>query len=1040
MPDPNDPSAGHEAETDAQYQDLTTPAEPTPRPRPKQILPGYDLGEEDVEATVDVESADGSLGGVDPAGPVANDPEASPGPRPDAEPPANRQAPSPQADHDEAADGRGRGSRSRGRGRGRSGRGKASDDASESSEDSAVAHPPAAADTQQPGEERGTASAPRVDADDATRAEDAAVEPDQESEPANEPGPEPAPASQAAEADSGEPATVRRQGRRRGRGNPADAYAAAHAPDGTQRSAERVMLINYAAGEECRIAVVEDGRLDAFFYERDSVESHVSNIYEGVITNVEPAIQAAFVDFGLEQNGFLHVSDIHPKYFPGSDGSAAEQIGHKTGRKDRPPVEKCFRRGDRVTVQVLKEGLGNKGPTVTSYLSIPGRFLVMMPDTESLGVTRKVEDEDARRRAKQMLKEIDPPKDFGFIVRTAGIGQTKTDIKRDLAYLVRLWKGVQKKRKSIRRTGELYAESDLVIRTLRDVFTPDISRVICDEPASAQRARDFLAVAAPRGKTKVEYYGDAVPLFHRFGVEHQIRNIESREVPLPSGGALVIDPTEALVAIDVNSGKSRRAKDAETNAYQTNQEAVDEIARQLRLRDLGGLVVLDLIDMMQAKHRRSIEQRFKALLKNDRSRTRVGSISQFGMLEMTRQRMRPSFRKSIFRDCVHCDARGYTRSRESVVLDVMRRLRLVLQRADVAAIELTVSPDVAFPLLNDRRGDIARLEERFGKRVLFRVGGQQVDFLQIHATDARGTAVAGDIENDPRTLSPLNEDGLIELGVHEPPPAAADDQPLSEQPPAVSIEELKAKPAALDDAGDLDIELERETGRAKRKRSRGRGNRSGETVSGSRGETEQQARPDHEGAGHAAEPPADPDAAPDAEPEAGISDEAGAESGKKKRRRRRGRRGRGRVEGEPAADNQASPQNAGPDVAEADSAPAASPSNRDQEAGNPQPLPPDSDPKAASEAEPAKKRRRPRRSRKKTAADTGGEGSAHSEPADDAPQVEPGGFGEADPATVATVTKKKSTRRRRSSRKAKADAPSGPETESSQAAPEPAGE
>jgi len=278
------------------------------------------------------------------------------------------------------------------------------------------------------------------------------------------------------------------------------------------------MLINFVPGEECRIAIVEDGKLEEYYQERASAQSHVSNIYKGRVTNIEPAIQAAFIDFGLERNGFLHISDLHPKYFPGKDREAFEKVGKKTARRDRPPIQKCLKRGDEVLVQVLKEGIGTKGPTLTSYLSIPGRFLVMMPDMQQLGVSRKVEDDDARKETRKILLELDPPKEFGFIVRTAGIGQTKTDLKRDLSYLVRLWKNIERNQKKIKRTGELYAESDLVIRTIRDVFTADTERVIVDNLGAARRASDFLRVANPRSKTEVVYYDDPVPLLHRKGI------------------------------------------------------------------------------------------------------------------------------------------------------------------------------------------------------------------------------------------------------------------------------------------------------------------------------------------------------------------------------------------------------------------------------------------------------------------------------------------------------------------------------------------
>ena len=516
------------------------------------------------------------------------------------------------------------------------------------------------------------------------------------------------------------------------------------------------MLIDYVPGEECRIAVVEDGKLEEYYHERASNESHVSNIYQGVVTNVEPSISAAFVDFGLERNGFLHITDVHPKYFPGEDREAFEKVGHKTRHGDRPGIEKCFKKGDPVTVQVLKEGIGNKGPTVTSYLSIPGRFLVMMPDMQQLGVSRKVEDEEQRREMKKLLKSLNPPEEFGFIIRTAGMGQSKVDLKKDLSYLVRLWKDIEerveesggaggKRRKKGRRarvTRELYTESDLVIRTIRDVFTPEIDRVVINHPEAAKRAHDFLAVSNPRAKSKVAFYDDPVPLFHRFGLERQIDNIGSRTVELPSGGALVIDPTEALVAVDVNSGRSRSAKTSESNAFETNKEAVDEVARQLRLRDLGGLVVLDLIDMYQQRHRRAIEGRLKKSFQKDKARTRVGRISEFGMLELTRQRMRGSLTETVHQECAHCGGRGHTKSVESVVLNVMRQLAMVMQQPQVARLELTISPDVAFHMLNRKRAELVALEAKWQKAVTVRVGGGSVDYVQVAPLNEQGAALA----------------------------------------------------------------------------------------------------------------------------------------------------------------------------------------------------------------------------------------------------------------------------------------------------------
>ncbi|MBL4699731.1 MAG: ribonuclease E/G, partial [Phycisphaeraceae bacterium] len=323
---------------------------------------------------------------------------------------------------------------------------------------------------------------------------------------------------------------------------------------------QRQMLINYVPNEECRIAIIEDGRLEELYHERASVESHVGNIYKGRITNVEPAIQAAFIDFGSDRNGFLHITDLHPKFFPGNSKEEFERVGKKTPHRDRPLIQHCLKRGQEIVVQVLKEGISTKGPTLTSYLSIPGRYLVMMPDMQRMGVSRKVEDDDARREVRKILDELDTPDDFGLIVRTAGMGRNKTELKRDLAYLTRLWKTIDARQKKV-KVGELYVESDLIIRTLRDLFTTDIDRVVIDHPGAAKRACDFLSIINPRAGSKVFVYDEPTPLFHRFGIEKQIDTIHSRTVPMPGGGSLVIDQAEALVAIDVNSGRMRKHKD-----------------------------------------------------------------------------------------------------------------------------------------------------------------------------------------------------------------------------------------------------------------------------------------------------------------------------------------------------------------------------------------------------------------------------------------------------------------------------------------------
>src|SRR4051812_47318864 len=479
------------------------------------------------------------------------------------------------------------------------------------------------------------------------------------------------------------------------------------------------MLINVSEGEECRIALLDDGKLEELYMERTSSTSHVGNIYKGRVTNVEPSIQAAFVDFGLGRNGFLHISDLMPTYFGRKGEDFQESVGRKMARRDRPPIQRCLRRGDDITVQIIKEGIGTKGPTLSTYLSIPGRILVMMPGMSKFGISRKIEDEDERRRLRGILDGLKPIDEVGFIIRTAGVGKTKTEIQRDLTYLTRLWQNINKKMKE-KAPVELYTEGDLIARTVRDVFTSDVDRIVVDSEDVAKKIKDFVKILMPRTKNKVEMYDDPVPIFHKYGMEKEIELMYSRHVPLPSGGSLVIDSTEAIVAIDVNSGKFREHADAETTAFRTDMEAADEIPRQLKLRDLGGVIICDFIDLRYERHRRELEKRLHDNFRKDRAKTKVLNMSQFGIIEMTRQRMRPSLKRSIYFDCPHCKGAGLVKTHESMSLDVMRRLAIAANDLKVARIELAVCPDVAFYLLNKKRRSIGRLEEEFKKRVVIR--------------------------------------------------------------------------------------------------------------------------------------------------------------------------------------------------------------------------------------------------------------------------------------------------------------------------------
>jgi len=480
------------------------------------------------------------------------------------------------------------------------------------------------------------------------------------------------------------------------------------------------MLINVSEGEECRIALLDGGKLEELYMERTSSTSHVGNIYKGRVTNVEPSIQAAFVDFGLGRNGFLHISDLMPTYFGRKGEDIVETVGKKMARRDRPPIQRCLRRGDDIVVQIIKEGIGTKGPTLSTYLSVPGRILVMMPGMSSKGVSRKIEDEVERRRLRQILDQLDPPDDCGFIIRTAGVGKSKADIERDLKYLARLWENLKKVRDHEPAPVELYTEGDLVTRTVRDLFSADVDRIVVDSAAVAKRVKDVIKLSSPRTKDRVEVYDDTIPLFHKYGIEREIELMYSRHVPLPSGGSLVIDSTEAVVAIDVNSGKFRDHSDAEMTAFKTDIEAADEIARQLRLRDLGGVIICDFIDLRYERHRRELEERLHNHLKRDRAKTKMLRMSQFGIIEMTRQRMRPSFKRSVYFDCPHCKGAGLVKTPESMSLDVMRRLAIAVSDQRVHRVELAISPDVGMYLLNKKRAALAALEAEAKKRIIVR--------------------------------------------------------------------------------------------------------------------------------------------------------------------------------------------------------------------------------------------------------------------------------------------------------------------------------
>jgi ribonuclease E len=408
----------------------------------------------------------------------------------------------------------------------------------------------------------------------------------------------------------------------------------------------------------------------------------------------------------------------------------------------KPPIQEIFRRGDEVLVQVIKESIGTKGPTLSTYISIPGRYLVLMPGLNRVGVSRKIIDEGQRRKLRDIMNELNPPKGLGFIVRTAGLERTKRELARDLAYLLRLWKVILRRIKKSKAPTPIYQESDMIIRTIRDIFNSEIDTIWIDEPSAFERAQDFLKVVMPRFVNRLKLYDEKVPLFHKYGIEDEIAKIQRRHVPLPEGGSIVIDQTEALVAIDVNSGNFRVEDDAERTAYEMNLRAAKEIARQLRLRDLGGVIVNDFIDMREERHRRGVERALRDAIKRDRARTKVLRMSAFGLIEMTRQRIRPSLKRSIYEDCPHCGGAGVAKTAESMAIDVMRLLALASHREEIRRISVSVHPSVATYLGNRKRQQLAKLESESNISILVAFDeNAAAEHLKIECYDANGNEI-----------------------------------------------------------------------------------------------------------------------------------------------------------------------------------------------------------------------------------------------------------------------------------------------------------
>ena len=460
------------------------------------------------------------------------------------------------------------------------------------------------------------------------------------------------------------------------------------------------MLFNATQQEELRVAIVNGQKLIDIDIETTGRELRKSNIYKGVITRIEPSLEACFVNYGEERHGFLPFKEVARSYFK-------EGIDVRNST-----IKDALREGQEIIVQVEKEERGNKGAALTSFISLAGRYLVLMPNNpRGGGVSRRVEGED-RQELRETMDKLDLPSGMSVIARTAGIGRNVDELQWDLNYLMQLWRAIDGAGKSGQGAFLIYQESSLVIRAIRDYFQPDIGEILIDTDDIYEQAQQFMSHVMPDMVHRVKRYSDDVPLFSRFQIEHQIETAYSRTVPLPSGGAIVIDHTEALVSVDVNSARATRGGDIETTAFNTNLEAAEEVARQLRLRDLGGLIVIDFIDMENAKNQREVETRLKDALRYDRARVQMGKISRFGLMELSRQRLRPSLSEGSHVTCPRCNGTGHIRDTESSALQVLRIIQEEAMKENSAAIHVQVPVDVAAFLLNEKRGEILKIETR----------------------------------------------------------------------------------------------------------------------------------------------------------------------------------------------------------------------------------------------------------------------------------------------------------------------------------------
>lgn len=485
----------------------------------------------------------------------------------------------------------------------------------------------------------------------------------------------------------------------------------AHRKEGTKKVCK--LLINAEEPEECRLALLEDGRLESIHVSTISRTQTKSNIYKARIVAIEPSLQAAFVDYGTEKNGFLPFSEIHPEYYK-QDLSAETLRLVENNQWKKLSITDVIERGQEILAQVVKEEVGKKGANMTTFLSIPGRCVVLMPGSDSAGISRKISGEQRRSQLRDTMLSMNLPEGIGWIVRTASVDITQDALTRDVEYLLELWGEIKNNGQNMDGVGLVYEDHRSVLRFLREHFDPSIQEILVDDRTAFEQVKEFVKMLPEQQRTvNVRFHQGARPIFNQYSVEDQIESIYQSQVSLPSGGSIVIDPTEALVAIDVNSGSTSKGKNFEASIFQANMEAAAELARQLRLRDLGGLIVVDFIDMRNRKHILAVEREVKTAMKKDKAKVDFSRISKFGLMEISRQKLGAPIEAGNYRQCEHCKGRGTVRSVETLSLYYLRRIQTGASRKQVEGIECHFPLDVASYLLNNKRSELSELEKRY---------------------------------------------------------------------------------------------------------------------------------------------------------------------------------------------------------------------------------------------------------------------------------------------------------------------------------------